>query len=274
MKKWVLFFTITFFWSALFASPIQEHKIDPTALFELTHALGISEKSDIVYETQKKWLRKNQERWEMKELTPCQRHLVLTWAEKQGLFTSWKPFYKIYDKALILGATTSRMQLRLNYLKELWKEGVRFSQIVWLTGDRPLDPSADDFLDQAKNESEAAYILWEKTDLPEDMKNLPVIFIASPMKKEGSSWKRPNTQDTILKWLETAPKSCSALFVSDQPFCGYQFAVLKLCMPDSVQFDLVGKGVDPNSHPAAAAITLDSIARWIYAESLYQNKDS
>lgn len=246
-----------------FALPIQDRSIDREALLQLTSALGIPEDADIVEATQKHWLRKsNQERWDLAELSKEQRLFVLDWAGKQGFFSPWKPLGKTYDKALILGGTTFRMQMRLDYLKELWEEGVRFDEIVWLTGERLLDKRVDHLLDLCSNESEAAHILWKEANLPEGMKNLPVVFIAAPMKKE----KRPNTEDTIMAWLQEAFEPCSALFVSDQPFCGYQFAVVKACLPRAFLFDLVGPGVDPASHPAAAAITLDSIARWIYQE--------
>jgi hypothetical protein len=88
------------------------------------------------------------------------------------------------------------------------------------------------------------------------------------MKKEGDLVKRPNTEDTIVAWVKMEPEPCKALFVSDQPFCGYQFAVIKSSLPTAFLFDLVGEGVDPTGHPLAAAITLDSIARWIYQENL------
>lgn len=268
MKKWFLFFAVSFC-SLAFASPIQDRKIDPTALIQLATALNIPKDANIVEATQQRWLRKpNQERWEMTELSPDQRLFVLNWAKEQGLFTAWKPFYKSYDKALILGATTFRMQMRLNYLKQLWEEGIRFDEIVWLTGDRPLDQRVEHLTDRCSNESEAAHILWKETNLPEEMRNLPVIFTAVPMKMEGSSLKRPNTEDTIIAWMKVAPKSCTALFVSDQPFCGYQFAVINAILPSSVLFDVVGQEADLTSHPAAAAITLDSIARWIYQENL------
>ena len=273
MRKFSLFFLAIFVCNSLLGSPVQDHKIDPIALSELAGSLGIPEEANLLHATQKCWLRKNQERWELAELSSDQRKLVLDWATRQGLFTSWKPFFNTYDKALILGTTTSRMQMRLRFLKELWAEGIRFKEIVWLTGDRPLNALVDDLLDRANNESEAAHIIWEETVLPEEMRNVPVSFIAVPMKMEGSSLKRPNTEDTIIAWLQVAPQPCTALFVSDQPFCGYQFAVIKTCLPETTQFDLVGPGVDPNSHPAAAAITLDSIARWIYQESLYRSKE-
>lgn len=268
MKKWFLFLAICLC-NFSFALPIQDRTIDAAALSELAFALNLPKDADIIVETQKRWLRKpGQERWELSELSIEQRMFVLDWAQKQGLFAPWKPLHKTYDKALILGATTPRMQMRLDYLKELWLEGMRFSEIVWLTGDRPLDKRVDNLTERCDNESEAARILWEETNIPEEMRNLPVVFIAVPMKPQGSSLKRPNTEDTIFAWLQTDPQPCTTLFVSDQPFCGYQFAVIKACLPESFSFDLVGQGVDPTSHPAAAAITLDSIARWIYQESI------
>lgn len=268
MKNWFFLLSVCLC-SLSFALPIQDRKIDAGALAELASAFNISTDADIIEETQRRWLRApNQERWEMAELSSDQKLLVLNWAAEQGLFAPWKPLYKTYDKALILGAATSQMQMRLDYLKQLWKEGVRFGEVVWLTGDRPLDLRVDGLTDRCSNESEAAHILWEETDLPEDMRALPVVFIAVPMKIEGSSLKRPNTKDTIIAWLNTAPHPCTALFVSNQPFCGYQFAVIKASLPSTFLFDLVGQGANPTGRPAAAAITLDSVARWIYQESL------
>ena len=272
MKKW--FFLFAFCFCALaFSSPIQDRKIDSDALCELTSGLNISKEENIIEATQKNWLRKpNQERWEMTELSENQKAFVLNWATKQGLFSAWTPLYKKYDKALLLGATTSIMEKRLNYLKKLWEEGTRFDEIVWLTGQRPLDKKIDHLIDRCSNESEAAHIIWKEANIPEEMRNLPLVFVETPMKVEQEKLKRPNTQDTIIDWLTKTPEPCTTLFVSDQPFCGYQFAVIKATLPDRFSFDVVGEGVDPKSHPSAAAITLDSIARWIYQENLTENR--
>lgn len=271
MKKWFLFLALSL-QSLSFAFPIQDHTIDPDALSKLASALEIPKDADLIVETQNRWLRKaGKERWDLNEISPEQKHFLIGWAQEQGLFAPWKPASETYDKALILGATTPCMQKRLNYLKELWTQGIRFHEIVWLTGERPLVKYADDLIDRCQNESEAAHILWNEADLPQEMRNLPLLFVSVPIKKEGSSIKRPNTEDTIVAWLEKTPKPCKALFVSDQPFCGYQFAVIKTCLPETFEFDLVGEGVDPTSHPAAAAITLDTIARWIYQENIYQS---
>jgi hypothetical protein len=272
IKKGILLFLALC--SLVHASPIQDRKIEGAALCQLAVGVGIPPGTNIVEETQKRWLRKpTQERWELNEISPEQRRFVLNWAKEQGIFSAWKPSRDTYDKALILGATTSRMQMRLDYLKQLWMEGVRFTEIVWLTGDRPLDKSIDGLLDLCQTESEAAHILWEEADLPEEMRGLSVVFVEVPMKVDGTTVKRPNTEDTIVAWLKVAPQPCTALFISDQPFCGYQFAVVKGALPDEFLFDLAGQGVDPSSHPAAAAITLDCIARWIYQDSINSWKE-
>ncbi len=255
------------FTQTLIGLPVQDHWIDRVALSELAMALQIPSEADIVAETQKRWLRKaGLELWEVDELSSEERQVVLDWAAKQGMFSPWKPSLDRYDVAVILGATTPRMQLRLEYLKQLWLEGIRFDKVVWLTGDRPLDPRIDRFIDRCHQECEAARLIWQETDLPEDMRHLPALFFAAPMKKEGAVIKRPSREDTVAAWLQTEPAPCTALFVANQPFCGQQFAVIKACLPKSFLFDFVGPGMDPAEYPAAAAITLDSLARWIYQE--------
>ncbi len=267
MKKLLL---LIFCFSRVLAGlPVHDHQIDRVALKELAAALDISPEADIVAETQKRWLRKaGLELWEIDELSSEQRRFVLDWAEKQGMFLPWRPSLEHYDAAVILGATTPRMQLRLDYLKELWAEGVRFDKVVWLTGDRPLDQRIDSFIDRCHLEQEAARIIWEETDLPDAMHRLPVLFFAAPMKNEGGVLKRPGREDTVAAWLQTEPAPCMALFVANQPFCGQQFAVIKTCLPKTFLFDFAGPGMDPAEYPAAAAVTLDSLARWIYQEHL------
>jgi hypothetical protein len=156
------------------------------------------------------------------------------------------------------------MTKRLNHLKQLWNKDVRFREIVWLTGERPLDPRVDQLTDRCSTESAAAHIIWEEADLPEEMRALPVLFVEVPMKP---FCKRPNTADTLVAWLEIEPEPCRALFVASQPFCGYQFAIAKTVLPEAFLFDLAGEGAEPTSHPASAAITLDCVARWIYQDA-------
>lgn len=273
MIKFILLLTLCFS-ETLMGLPVQDHQIDRRALAELATALQIPPEADIVAETQKRWLRKaGLELWEVDELSSEERRFVLDWAEGQGMFSAWRPSLEHYDVAVILGATTPRMQLRLDYLKQLWMEGVRFDKVAWLTGDRPLDSRIDRFIDRCNLECEAARLIWEETDLPEAMRCLPALFFAAPMKKKGGVLKRPGREDTLAAWLQTEPAPCTALFVANQPFCGQQFAVIKACLPKTFVFDFVGPGMDPAEYPAAAAVTLDSLARWIYQEHLAAETD-
>ncbi|HEY2809806.1 MAG TPA: hypothetical protein VGJ00_00215 [Rhabdochlamydiaceae bacterium] len=251
------------------ATPIQEYYFDSQALSELAWDLGIPSHADIVNETQKQWLRPSgKERWEMAELPMEKRKLVVQWAEKQGLLADRKPLMNTYDTALLFGAATPSMQKRLKYLKTLWEEGVRFKHIVWLTGDRPLDKRVDAFTERCSNESQAARVIWEEVELPAEMRELPIVFVEAPQKKVGLSLQRPSTLDTILTWLKTGPTPCKCLFISSQPYCCYQYAIVKSSLPEMFGFDVVGPRMDPDRHSASAAVILDTLARWIYQESL------
>lgn len=248
------------------AKALQEHSLSAHAIQELMEITGISALQNPIEATQKEWFRKpGQELWELQERPPAMRAAVIAWARKEGLFAPWTPTSKTYDKAFILGASTPLMQSRLAYLVQTWQEGVRFKEIVWLTGDRPLDKRIDQVAAECLNESVAAIRIWNEADLPQAMRELPLQWIAVPLKASG---ERPNTQDTLLAFLKRFPDPCSCLFVSDQPFCGYQYAVIKGTLPTEFTFDVIGKGViAPEQHPRAAAIILDAVARWLYQES-------
>jgi len=254
----------------LLGLPIQDRTLDKTAVSELASALGIPADADLIAETQKQWLRPpNKERWEVVDNFSEESHrFILEWAEKEQFFAAWRPLYKQYDQAIILGATIGRMQTRLNYLKTLWSEGIRFSKVVWLTGDRPLDPRVEPVTEPCTTESDAARLLWEETDLPPDMHALPITFITVPMKQLNGRAVRPNTADTVIAWRDTHPAPCTLVVVSNQPYCGYQFAVIKALLPDAYSFDLVG----PATYTTAASTILDTVARWIYQENLMQVK--
>ncbi len=249
------------------AAPFEDYKIKNDALCELLEFFDLPKDHDIVEKTQEHWLRKEgKERWEIDEIGSAQRDFVISWAVENGYVNEKEPIYQLYDKAVILGATTSRMQMRLDYLVKLWNQGVRFKEIVWLTGDRELDSRVDSYTECCKTESQAAHIIWHSSNVPEQMRNLSLVFIAAPMKVVEEAQRRPNTKDTIDLWMKEEVGSCSALFVSNQPFCSYQASVLQANLPKNILFDLVGPEVKDENHLSAATI-LDSVARCIYEQN-------
>lgn len=271
MKKISQFFILILVcFTQLFA--IQHHQINEEAIRHLANEFGLTD-SDLLNATQKNWLRKpNQERWDMQELTLNQREIVIRWAESHGLFREGFPSKKTYDQAIIFGAATPAMQKRLEYLIQLWNDGIRFDQITWLTGERPLDPKVDDCLNECKTEADAAKVIWERASLPEEMRFLKVVFIATPPQKQRDSFRKANTQDTLVNWLECYPSHCSVFFVSNQPFCLYQSAVANSVIPDEYTFEVVGPSANPNGHHAMAAVVLDTLARFLYEEAARQPK--
>lgn len=249
MKKWLIAAVLCLH-ALSFAAPLRDLKLDPAAFDQLMVDLGIP---------LDQYVRKTgSERWEMKELPEEKKEIVFDWAAKHGMYAACVPALDHYDKALIFGSTKLGMKVRFDHLIKLWQQGVRFDEVVWLTGD-----CVHNAPEGTHNETEAAHELWEEATLPEGMKGLPVVFVATPMKPDG---KRPNTTDTIVTWLKRVEKSCTALFISNQPFCGYQFAALKSQLPETIDFDIAGPGTQAAQHPAAAAITLDTIARWNWVE--------
>jgi len=269
MKKLLLLFTLGLC-CLTFSSPIQDHTIDQTAVSDLATALDISQDPSDLDGTLNQWLIKaHPEKWlEQAKLSTDQISFMLNWSQEQGMFSTWNPFNQTYDTALILGNKTSNMQNRLNFLIQLWEAGLRFNEIIWLTTDRRLYIKLDDFTDLCSTESEAAHIIWEEATLPVDMQSLPVTFIAVPIIQNGNTLKIPDTNDMIQAWLNTSPQPCSALFVTNQPFCGYQFACIKSSLSTLFQFDVIGTGIESADQPAAAFKTLENIALWNYQQTI------
>ncbi len=83
-----------------------------------------------------------------------------------------------------------------------------------------------------------------------------------------SSIKRPTTGDTIKLWLtELAPQG-KILAISNQPYVGYQHAVLKSFVPKELLVETVG----PKTAVVNSDIVVDNLARWLYQENLLQKK--
>ncbi len=238
-------------------------------LLDLLEAMEVSHDgtlSSIVEATQKKWIRPaGKERWEIADLSAKEREKVIFHAERLGFFQERWPERKEYEYVLLLGATVFRMQKRIETMIRLWESGVRFHQIVILTGDRKLDPRVEALTEICETESEAAKALWKLAPIPDDMAAVPVIFIASPMIETGGIKRRPATGDTISSWLSTHPKEGSCLFISNQPYCLYQDAVVRKMMPKGYFIETVGDEAEGSRQ--SAAVILDTIARWLYAQA-------
>jgi hypothetical protein len=87
---------------------------------------------------------------------------------------------------------------------------------------------------------------------------------------QNGTLRRPNTQDTIDEWLRSYnPQPGSILALSNQPYIGYQDAVLRKALPKTFDVETVGNACSNNTK---STVIIDSLARWIYNEHLIAQK--
>lgn len=247
------------------------------SFFEIKHD---NTAASIVAATQKAWLRPaGVERAHTVDLWAEYKEQLMPKFKKLQLIDAVVPKSKKYCYGIIHGAMVSTVRTRLAYLKTLWNEGVRFNQLVFLGGQRALDPvheGRDVLLSSARPdwlapqqlptvEIEAMRMVYDQANLPQDLRELPVVFIDVPMlKTEAGTMRRPNTQDTVEAWLGTNPQPGSCLAVSNQPYVAYQNASTLRFLPPYMSLETVGSAIAQED--ASVAVILDSLARWLYQE--------
>lgn len=234
-------------------------KEDILALFDL---LRMPKTEDLVGATQELWLQKNLERWHYKDIFSEKREQALPLLSKIGCVDEIAPQKMKYDYALLLGGLQSRVEERLNFLIDQWNRGVRFSSLVFLTGQRPLEKGKEPLADLVSNETEMMREVFKRSHVPEEMKKIKLVIIDTPQPAPG---KRPNTMGTIQAWLLTKPNPGACLAVSNQPFAMYQDSVLKTYLPDTFEVETIATKAKDN---LLLAHYLDSLARYLYQEKI------
>jgi hypothetical protein len=249
--------------------------------------------ADIVAKTQKGWLRPaGVERYQMDDPYVDKLDALRPAFKKLGLVDDVLPSKKEYDYVLVHGATLLATRARIAFLVKSWLSGVRFKQIVFLTGARMLDSvqeSVDQLCDVTQTilpirsdwqyDASKPYItetdmtghVYEQGMLPAELKEIPFRVVDAPQQvaKDGSK-KRPNTIDTLNEWLKTNPQQGSCLFISNQPFVGYQDSIAKTVLPSAFSIETVGFAI-PASYEKVS-LYLDSLARWLYQEQIRVNQ--
>jgi len=74
------------------------------------------------------------------------------------------------------------------------------------------------------------------------LKKLEIFFAETPLQQQGDgSWRRANTFDTIKEWLKHKPLPGDCLVFSNQPYVGYQHAVVSSTLPKTFLVETVGR---------------------------------
>lgn len=220
---------------------------------------------------QKELLRKpGQELWQMEDNYEAKREELLPVFVKLGMQTEIKPKHKSYEYIIVYGGSAPRMKMRLQFLEELWRNGVRGNGIVFLAGERPLDQTfeIEDWKateDVPATEAEAAKKLWKEVISDPDLSSKQVNFVIVPMLET----RRPGTTDTVNMWLGQSPRVGKWLAISSNPFIPFQDLTMRGVLLKSklyktqVELETVGQAA-----PAVTMVSalLDNLARILYTE--------
>lgn len=224
---------------------------------------------------------KNKERWQLTSYFEIHTTAIIQQCAALHMLTEIKPVKMHYDYAILFGGIIQGVRARLAHLVQCWQEGVRWKQLIILTGQRPLDPNIEatttwidrnngslpikqtwHLTDHPLMETDMIHMVLEQSILPAAWQNIPLLIVDTPMQKKGTEFIRPTTADTVYQWLSTHPSPGTILAISLQPLIGYQDAVLRRYLPSSFTLETVG--------PAAVndlikpEILIDTIARWLY----------
>ena len=266
-------------YSGIFFS--QDGKPQPK-LCQLLQILGMQQPSKKSIEEISAWAQANLlrkgERWQEQtsRFEPLRSSIQPLLADL-GFINGRSAHFQEYIGAIVHGALLPAVRIRLYYLIKQWKEGVRFSDLYFLSGERPLGPQRENkdelirgknsplkirknwkLLNLPKTESEMIQLIWEQSELPEAMKQqIKVHFINAPMKNN----LRPTTDDTVQAWLQTAPTVGNYLAVTNSPYINRQDVVTRTVASQAYGFDTIGPAVGSE---VKMAIVLDELARLIF----------
>lgn len=278
---------------AKYAKLFSANLMPAPSLLRLLKIVGFNDKGALSWEQINEWTQKNllrnNERWdEQTNQFEALKEEIIPLFEELGFLKGALPSFALYQGAIVHGASLPTIRSRFHYLVEMWKAGVRFDTLYFLSGERPLNFSFEGeemLLSDAqsplkirkgwqipkimpKTECEMAKIVWDQTEIPDDMRqSVSVFFIDAKMKREALPGmpSRPNTEDTVYEWLKTIPLEGRYLAVSNAPYILRQDAVMQKTAPLQYLIETIGYGWNGGTK---MAIILDELARMIYQISL------
>lgn len=275
---------------------VLDEKLKATTLFsdllELTHVSHDGTLDNIVVATQKAWLRPaGKERYETQKRKFDDAERMIKLLEILGYVHSTVPLRQYYDRALVFGSLLGGILYRLDYLCQLWKQGIRFKKVIFLGGKRTLVSEKENsdllFADPSRlfknnaatqrlqhdfptSEDELMVLLADAMVFPWEEESVTVEVVRAPALLGA---RRATTFDTVQAWLAHEPElDLTCIAVSNQPHVAYQQAVLFSAVPSTIICETVGNemkfAIDDLS------IILDSIARQLYQIQFYVNQQS
>ncbi|HBN22146.1 MAG TPA: hypothetical protein DD412_02770 [Holosporales bacterium] len=174
-------------------------------------------------------------------LTQEEQDIIYKVFEDLGELKDVYPLIKKADYVLIMGSTVESMRARIMFFNRLVAEGKitlqPTTQIVFLSGDRPLLPSENATVLTSstfnplregwiapealpENEVDLAPFLWKQLELTPVLLSYEPVYVNAP-KKDGTH--RATTADTVEAFARNhRPTPGHVLIISENPFVRYQ----------------------------------------------------
>ncbi len=209
------------------------------------------------------------ERWDKQQETPVHQSIkenrseIIQDLKTLKMIDEIKPEKKHYTYAGLMGALEERVTYRMNYLQELIDAGYTFDYIVLLGGARPLQEKEKANLpENVTTEAEMMAYLFNNSKLKD---NKMILVVAPMVQKADGTLARPNTDDTLVYFAQTAPQDGSFLVISNNPYILRQTKVAQRIL-DQKRFPVEGIGKKADEQEIDIIMVMDEFARTLYEE--------
>lgn len=237
-------------------------------IFKITEIENVDNLEYATKQANFRWIRpKGLERWDIYSILNDFQRSKLTKLIKNSTLAKVKmPTKRHYYAVVILGATTTRVSTRMEFLLKLAKHGVTWDKVFLLGSTRDLNtgPEPDqkmaDFLKQRGDpQTEMAMMeyLWTQFNKPKFCQKIAAVSIQAGQRNDST---RANTEDILVKLAQELKdiNDKNILFISNNPYICYQDAVVKrILKPYNIITETVGEAMSEESMENV----LDTIAR-------------
>lgn len=262
------------------AHTLVDNSLKPTPQFKKLLDLTDIKDGDlqsIVDQTQKEYLRKpGSERWDITDTDFKYHDEIRQLFDEMGYIKEVKPTQEDYDYIVLFGALAPRIQLRLQYLIKLLKNGIKANKIIVLGSERPAHKEFESTAklselfgrEVSEEEIHTEYTIMKELVENSELKSMGIAieYYSAPNHADGT---RANTADTVELWMTAQPKPGSVICISNQPYIWYQHEVARTLLPETFAIESCGEKISDSTNDG---IILDTIARELYQFNKRINK--
>lgn len=227
-------------------------------IFKITETQGVETLETAIEQSKFKWIRpKKLELWHAYSiLDNTQRCALIKKIKDSDLAKEKMPKKQHYDVVIVLGAATSRVKARIEFLLKLYKMGIAWDKVYLLGSTRNLkigngtDQQIARILESngiSPTEIEMVKYIWQETEMPESLRAIPIQSIQADAHSDGTRAELTDTLAELLKVVGDV-QGKNFLFIANNPFICFLDAEAKRALEKSgVNVETVGEEMKAES---------------------------